>query len=54
MRRYVARRILQAIAVIYGVVTVTFIVLRVIPSDPARALLPSGRQHPRLRGSSTS
>lgn len=42
MTRYVVKRIVQAVGVIFGVITVTFIVLRVIPSNPARALLPLG------------
>ena len=37
--RYVARRVLLAIPVLLGVVIVTFLLLRLIPGDPARTLL---------------
>ena len=37
--RYVARRILLSIPVVLGVVVVTFLLLRLIPGDPARTLL---------------
>ncbi len=37
--RYVVRRILLSIPVLLGVVVVTFLLLRLIPGDPARTLL---------------
>lgn len=37
--RYVVRRILLSIPVLVGVVVVTFLLLRLIPGDPARTLL---------------
>jgi peptide/nickel transport system permease protein len=37
--RYVVRRILLSIPVVLGVVVVTFLLLRLIPGDPARTLL---------------
>ncbi|MGO8722324.1 MAG: ABC transporter permease [Acidimicrobiales bacterium] len=36
---YVARRVLLSIPVLFGVVVVTFLLLRLIPGDPARTLL---------------
>jgi ABC-type dipeptide/oligopeptide/nickel transport system permease component len=40
MGRYIFRRIAQSIVVVVGVVCVTFVVLRLVPGDPARVLLP--------------
>jgi peptide/nickel transport system permease protein len=37
--RYVVRRVLLSIPVVLGVVVVTFLLLRLIPGDPARTLL---------------
>jgi len=37
--RYVVRRILLSVPVVFGVVVVTFLLLRLIPGDPARTLL---------------
>ncbi len=37
--RYVVRRILFSVPVVFGVVVVTFLLLRLIPGDPARTLL---------------
>jgi peptide/nickel transport system permease protein len=37
--RYVVRRVLLSIPVLIGVVVVTFLLLRLIPGDPARTLL---------------
>ncbi|MDR7418029.1 MAG: ABC transporter permease [Armatimonadota bacterium] len=39
MGRYLARRTLAALIVIWGVLTVIFLVVRVIPGDPAAVLL---------------
>ncbi len=39
MIRYILRRLLQSIPVFLGVITVVFIVIRVIPGDPATAAL---------------
>ncbi len=36
---YVIRRMLSALAVLWGVVTVVFLLLQVIPGDPARTIL---------------
>ena len=38
MRRYVARRAAQMLFVIFGVVTVTFFAVRLVPGDPARIM----------------
>ena len=35
MKKYILKRILYSIIVIFGVVTITFIIARVLPSDPA-------------------
>jgi peptide/nickel transport system permease protein len=40
MGRYVVQRLAQSIVVVIGVVCVTFVVLRLVPGDPARTLLP--------------
>ena len=42
MAAFVVRRTLQAVLVIFGVVCVTFFVLRLVPGDPARLMLPAG------------
>jgi peptide/nickel transport system permease protein len=36
---YVARRVLHAIPILWGVLTVTFILMYVVPGDPARIML---------------
>ncbi len=46
--RYVARRMLQSIPVLLGVFTLVFIMLRVVPGDPAMFLLESGLITPDL------
>src|SRR3712207_1915152 len=38
MRGYVARRALQMVFVVFGVVTVTFFAVRLVPGDPARIM----------------
>lgn len=40
--RFVARRAAQTVLVIFGVVCVTFLVLRLVPGDPARLMAPPG------------
>ena len=35
MKKYILKRILLSLIVIFGVVTITFIIARVLPSDPA-------------------
>jgi peptide/nickel transport system permease protein len=40
--RFLARRALQALLVIFGVACVTFLVLRLVPGDPARLMVPPG------------
>ena len=42
MRRYVVSRFLQMLVVIFGVVTVTFFAVRLVPGDPARLMEPPG------------
>ena len=42
MGRYLARRLLHAVFTLIGVSLVVFLVLRIIPGDPARLLLPEG------------
>lgn len=42
MRRYVLQRFLQMLVVIFGVVTVTFFAIRLVPGDPARLMEPPG------------
>lgn len=39
MGRYVVRRILQAVFVLWGALTIVFIVVRAVPGDPAALLL---------------
>ncbi|MGH3311715.1 MAG: ABC transporter permease [Streptomyces sp.] len=39
MAGYVARRLMQSIFVVWGAVTVTFLVVRLVPGDPAALLL---------------
>ena len=39
---FVLQRLLQAVLVIFGVACVTFFVLRLVPGDPARLMLPPG------------
>ena len=39
MARFVARRLLYSIPVLIGIVFVTFLLARVIPGDPCRAVL---------------
>jgi peptide/nickel transport system permease protein len=39
---FVLQRLLQALLVVFGVACVTFLVLRLVPGDPARLMLPPG------------
>lgn len=39
MRKYIIKRILEAIAVIFAIVVITFIILNVIPGDPVVLML---------------
>jgi len=39
MRGYVARRALQMVFVVFGVITVTFFAVRLVPGDPARIMV---------------
>ncbi|ADB49680.1 ABC transporter permease [Conexibacter woesei] len=41
-RRFLLRRVAQAAFVIFGVACVTFLVLRLVPGDPARLMVPPG------------
>jgi peptide/nickel transport system permease protein len=42
MVAYILRRLLQSAFVIFGVACVTFLVLRLVPGDPARLMVPPG------------
>jgi peptide/nickel transport system permease protein len=42
MRVYILHRFLQMLVVIFGVVTVTFFAVRLVPGDPARLMEPPG------------
>ena len=42
MQAYVLRRVLHSAVTLFGVSLVVFIILRVLPGDPARMLLPEG------------
>src|SRR5919198_2682536 len=42
MRQYVLRRLLHSALTLFGVSLVVFLLLRVLPGDPARILLPDG------------
>src|SRR5215210_4339906 len=42
MRQYVLRRVLHSALTLFGVSLVVFGILRVLPGDPARMLLPDG------------
>jgi ABC-type dipeptide/oligopeptide/nickel transport system permease component len=42
MRAYILQRFLQMLVVIFGVVTVTFFAVRLVPGDPARLMEPPG------------
>ena len=39
MRAYLLRRVLHAIPILWGVATVTFLLMYVVPGDPARIML---------------
>jgi peptide/nickel transport system permease protein len=42
MIAYILRRLVQSVFVIFGVACVTFLVLRLVPGDPARLMVPPG------------
>src|SRR4051794_39184025 len=42
MGRYVLQRAAQMLVVVFGVVTVTFFAVRLVPGDPARMMEPPG------------
>ena len=42
MRAYIARRLLQAVLVVFGVVTLMFFLFRLMPADPTTMLLEAG------------
>src|SRR5262252_9537305 len=42
MRTYVLRRVAQSALTLLGVSVLVFVILRVLPGDPARMLLPDG------------
>ena len=39
MFQYIVRRILSAIPVLFGILVVTFVLARMIPGDPCKAML---------------
>ena len=47
MRAYALRRLGQAALTLLGVSVLVFVVLRVLPGDPAKMLLPEGAPSPR-------
>jgi peptide/nickel transport system permease protein len=46
--RYILRRLLAIVPVVLGVMTLTFILSRLMPGDPVLAYLPLGRPNPEL------
>ena len=42
MTQYVLRRLLHSIVTLFGVSLVVFGILRILPGDPARMMLPDG------------
>ncbi|MFX1496618.1 MAG: ABC transporter permease [Promethearchaeota archaeon] len=48
MIKYIIRRLLAMIPVLFGVLTLTFILSRFMPGDPVLAYLPEGRVSPQL------
>jgi peptide/nickel transport system permease protein len=42
MIAYILRRLVQSVFVIFGVACVTFLILRLVPGDPARLMVPPG------------
>ncbi len=42
MTRYLWRRLLHSVLALFGVSVIVFVILRVIPGDPAKMLLPEG------------
>ena len=42
MRTYILRRVAQSVLTLLGVSVLVFVILRVLPGDPARMLLPDG------------
>ncbi|HSJ57639.1 MAG TPA: ABC transporter permease, partial [Anaerolineae bacterium] len=42
MLTYVARKLLAAIPVLWGVATLVFVVMRLLPGDPAAVMLAEG------------
>jgi len=41
--KYILKRLLAAIPVLFGVMTLTFILSRFMPGDPVLAFLPEGK-----------
>ncbi|MFX1391050.1 MAG: peptide ABC transporter permease, partial [Promethearchaeota archaeon] len=48
MLKYIIRRLIAMIPVILGVMTLTFILSRLMPGDPVLAYLPEGKPDPDL------
>lgn len=49
MRTYLPRRILLALVTLFGASLVVFVLLRVVPGDPARLMLPEGAPEEAVR-----
>jgi len=47
MKAYVLRRLWQSALTLVGVSVLVFVILRVVPGDPAKMLLPDGAPSPR-------
>ncbi|MFX1309862.1 MAG: ABC transporter permease, partial [Promethearchaeota archaeon] len=48
MMKYIIRRLISMIPVVIGVMTLTFILSRMMPGDPVLAFMPEGRPDPDL------
>lgn len=46
---YIAKRLLAMVPVIFGALTLAFILVRFMPGDPVLAFLPEGKPNPQLR-----
>ena len=48
MIKYIIRRLISMIPVVLGVMTLTFILSRMMPGDPVLAFMPEGKPNPDL------
>ena len=48
MMKYLIRRLISMIPVVLGVMTLTFVLSRMMPGDPVLAFMPEGRPDPDL------